>query len=75
MTSITEIDLIGLLCRSQKYRLYQKKLYGSVGCVYSMLYSLALTHCALLTVLDYSLKDLAHENVIHTTNTKQMIRR
>ena len=57
------------------YRLSHKKLYGSVGSVHSMLKSLSPTHCALLTVLDCSLKAIPDHSVINTTNTKQTIRR
>ena len=50
----------GLTTTKAYYRLSQKKWHGSVGSVHSMLNSLGLTHCALFTVLDFSLAAIAH---------------
>ena len=57
------------------YRLSQKKVYGFVVNVHSILHrnSLALTQCASLTVLDCSLKAIADDSVIHTINTNDMM--
>ena len=48
---------------NHKYRLSLNKLYGSVVKVHSILNQLALTYCALFTVLDCSLEAITQDNV------------
>ena len=59
-----------LLVSMMNYRLSQKKWHGSVDSAHSILNSLGLTHCALLTVLDSSLAAIAHYRRVETKTTK-----